>query len=145
MKITAALGVAIALAVTTLAGQETKPVPKNSVRVLIPGCAKGYIFTAARRTEEHPGSTDIPEGTHLRMNGPKDLMKEIKAHQGSMIEITGIMKKGQFDPNGIRLGDHVRIGPGQGPTAGIGPGGAVAGQAMIDVEGWHPVAGQCPS
>src|SRR5437667_6918797 len=52
-----------------LAPQETKPVPKDSMRVSIPGCSKGYIFTAGRRTQDEPGSVDIPEGMHLRMNG----------------------------------------------------------------------------
>jgi len=44
-------------------------VPKDSVRVFIPGCSKGYIFTAGRPTQDEPGSVDIPEGMHLRMNG----------------------------------------------------------------------------
>ena len=69
--------------------------PKDSVRVFIPGCIKGFIFTAGRRTEDQPGGSGIPEGMHLRMNGPKTMMTEIKAHEGSMIEITGLMKTGQ--------------------------------------------------
>jgi len=30
-----------------LHAQEAKPVPKDSVRVLVRGCTKGYVFTAA--------------------------------------------------------------------------------------------------
>ena len=71
-----------------LAAQETKPVPKDSARVAIAGCTKGYVFTAGARSTEAPGSFDLPEGTHVRMNGPKKLMAEIKAHEGSAIEIT---------------------------------------------------------
>ena len=37
-----------------LAAQEPKPVPKDSVRISIPGCTKGYIFTAGRRTTDEP-------------------------------------------------------------------------------------------
>jgi len=68
-----------------LTAQEPKPVPKDSVRVTIPGCSKGYVFTASRRTPDEPGSSEITEGMHIRMNGPKKLMGEIKAHEGSMI------------------------------------------------------------
>jgi len=127
-----------------LAPQETKPVPKDSMRVSIPGCTKGFIFTAGRRTQDEPGSVDIPEGTHLRMNGPKSMMAEIKAHQGSMIEITGLMKKGQHKPDGVGIGGGVRITPGPATGGGL-PGDPSVRQMFIDVEGWRPVVGTCPS
>src|ERR1700751_5204714 len=96
----------VAIAIAALGGspvaQETKPVPKDSERVSIPGCTKGYIFTVGSRSANEAGSNfDIPEGMHLRMNGPGKLMAEIKAHEGSMIELTGLMKKGQIRPDGV--------------------------------------------
>jgi hypothetical protein len=124
--------------------QELKPVPKDSVRVSITGCTKGYIFTAGPRREDQPGSLDIPEGMHLRMNGPKPTMTEIKAHEGSMIVITGLMKKGQLRPDGVGVGGGVRITPGPAPGASVGV-NAVPSQALIDVEGWHEGAGRCPA
>jgi hypothetical protein len=136
--------VAIAALSAPLLAQENKPVPKDSVRVLVPGCAKGAIFTAGRRTEDEPGSVDIAEGMRLRMNGPKKVMTEIKAHERAMIEITGLMKKGQSKPDGIGIGG-VRIAPAPGPGGGIMLGNAVAAQIIIDVEGWRPIAGDCPS
>jgi hypothetical protein len=128
-----------------LAAQEQKPVPKDSVRVSIPGCTRGYIFTAGRRTLDEPGSVSVPEGTHFRMNGPKKLIAEIKAQEGSMIEITGVTKRGQYTPDGVGIGGGVRVGPGPGVTGGGGLGSPVANQISIDVEGWRPVAGSCPS
>src|SRR4051812_43995575 len=77
------------LVVAPLAAQERKPVPKDSVRVSIAGCAKGYAFTTSHRTDESSDGAGFPEGMHLRMNGPKKTMGDIKAHRGSMIEITG--------------------------------------------------------
>src|SRR6059058_3803284 len=115
---TAVVVVAVAVLSVPLAAQEKKPVPKDSVRVSIPGCTKGYVFTAGRRTADEPGSVDVPEGMHLRMNGPKKLMAEIKSHEGSMIEITGLMKKGQYR-EGVGIGGGVRITPGS-PNAGVG-------------------------
>src|SRR5262245_4216695 len=133
---------AVAL-VAPLAAQETKPVPKGSARVTIPGCSKGYVFTAGPRSVETPGSGDIPEGMHLRMNGPKKIMADIKAHEGSTVEITGLMKTGQYGPNGVGIGGGVRIAPGPNPTSGSVSFGAPAGIPMIDIENWRLVPGNC--
>ena len=92
-------------------------------------------------------NAEIREGTHLRMNGPKKVMEEIKAHEGPMmVGITGLMKKGQFAPGGVSLGGGVRIAPApssSGPSSSIG--GAGVEQASIDVESVRPVVGRCPS
>jgi hypothetical protein len=114
------------------------------MRVSIPGCTKGFIFTAGRRTQDEPGSADLPEGTHLRMNGPKTMMAEIKAREGSMIEITGLMKKGQYKPDGVGIGGGARIAPGPATGGGL-LGNPSVRQMLIDVEGWRPVVGACPS
>jgi hypothetical protein len=128
-----------------LAAQEQKPVPKDSVRVSIPGCTKGYVFTAGRRTVDEPGSVSVPEGTHFRMNGPKKLIAEIKAHEGSMIVLTGITRRGQYLPGGVAIGGGVRVSPAPGPGGGgFSPMGAPS-QTTIDVEGWRPADGSCPS
>jgi hypothetical protein len=79
------------------------------------------------------------------MNGPKEMMAEIKSHEGSRIEITGLMKKGQVGQEGIALGPGVRITPGPSASGGgLGPNPGVS-QITIDVEGWRRVAGDCPS
>ena len=143
----AALAVAVcATSIAVLAAQETRPVPKDSVRVYVTGCTKGRVFTAGPRMEDPPSNAEIREGTHLRMNGPKKLLDEIKAHEGSMmVGITGLMRKGQYAPGGVSLGGGVRIAPvpsPSGPSSSIG--GAGVEQASIDVENVRPVAGRCP-
>src|SRR5262245_1598150 len=137
---TATVVVMVGASTAFLCAQE-KPVPKDSVRVSVPGCTKGYVFTAGRRTLDEPGSVDMPEGMHLRMNGPKKLMAEIKAHEGSMIVITGLVRKGQYN-EGASLGGGVRFVPG---SAGGGIPGPTAGQIQIDVESWRPILGSCRS
>jgi hypothetical protein len=144
MKTTAVIIVAVAMLSGSMIAQENKRVPKDSMRVRVPGCTKGYIFTAGRRTQDEPGSGDIPEGMHLRMNGPKKLIAEVKAHEGSMIEITGLMKKGQYQPDGVSLGGGVRVSPGPAPGGSLA-GNAGISQILIDVEGWRQVVGNCPS
>jgi hypothetical protein len=145
MRTTTVIAIAMALSCAPLVAQENKPVPKDSIRVFIPGCTKGRIFTAGRRTQDEPGSVDISEGMHIRMNGPKTLMAEIKAHEGAMIGITGLMKKGQYGPAGVNVGGGVRISPGPAPSGGIMVGNTSGNQILIDVEGWRPVVGNCPS
>ena len=145
MRTAVVITAAVALLSGPLGAQENKPVPKDSVRVFIPGCTKGFVFTAGRRTQDQPGNVDIPEGMHLRMNGPKKMMAEIKAREGSMIEITGLMRKGQYKPDGVGIGGGVRITPGRAPTDGSLPGNPSIGQILIDVEGWRPAVGDCPS
>ena len=145
MRTTAVITVAVAVLSGPLVAQENKPVPKDSVRVFVPGCARGLIFTAGPRTQDQPGSLAIPEGMHLRMNGPKKMLTEIKAHEGSMIEITGLMKKGQYKPDGVGIGGGVRIVPSPGPAGGSLPGNPIVSQIQIDVEGWRSVVGDCPS
>ena len=146
MKTPAVLATLILAGSGLTAAQEgtQKPVPKDSVRVYVAGCTRGMVFTAGPRTEDPPSSLEIREGMHLRMNGPKKLMADIKAHEGSMVGITGLMKKGQYTPGGVNVGGGVRISP--GPTGGVAVGGGSSvEQAFIDVEAWRPVAGNCPS
>ena len=128
-----------------LVAQESKPVPKDSLRVSIPGCSKNSIFIAGRRTADQPGSVDVQEGMRFHMNGPKAIMADIKKRQGSMIEITGLVRKGQLAPEGLKLGG-VTISPGQPPSPGGGTAGVpVAQQVQIDVESWRQISGQCRS
>jgi hypothetical protein len=142
MRLTVASAVAIALVTASLAAQETKPVPKNSVRVTVPGCTKGYVLTVAPRTVEAPGSADVPPGMHLRLNAPKKVMADIKAHEGTLIQVTGLIKKGQYGPSGINVGG-VRIAPGTNPQSGTLSMGSPANLVMMDVEGWQQAAGEC--
>jgi hypothetical protein len=142
MRLTVASAIAIALISASLAAQETKPVPKNSVRVTVPGCTKGYVFTVAPRTVEAPGSADVPPGMHLRLNAPKKMMADIKAHEGTLIQVTGLIKKGQYGPSGINVGG-VRIAPGANPQSGTLSMGGPANLVMMDVEGWQQAAGEC--
>ena len=62
MRTTTVIIAALALLSGRLMAQERKPVPKDSVRVSIPGCTKGYIFTAGRRTQDQPGSARRESG-----------------------------------------------------------------------------------
>jgi len=142
MKTLSVLILTMAAAGAALVAQEPKPVPKDSERVTVSGCVKGYIFTAGPTIGDLPDRHAIPEGMHIRMNGPKKLIAEIDDYKDSMISITGLMKKGQFDPRGVGLGGGVRVSPGANPGGGVSA--SVGGNvASIDVEGWSPAVGKC--
>ena len=123
--------------VAGVAGQQEKPVPKDSIRISIPGCAKGTVFTVME-SPEHESRSSVAPGRRFRLSGKKDVLKEIKTAEGQMIEITGL--KGQLDPGGGR----VRITP--GPMSGSSSVGSNPNyeQVILDVEGWRPLAADGP-
>jgi hypothetical protein len=132
--------------VVGLSAQERK-VPKDSTRVSIPGCSKGSAFVVTPSPEKERTSTEIVTGRRFRLAGSKDVLNEIKKREGTIIEVTGIVKNSDLKEGGIKLGGgRVRIGginP-QDPIAG-GPGHApVSGVAILDVEGWRPLGESCP-
>ena len=91
-----------------------RPVPKDSVRVSIPGCSKGSAFVVTESPEGERTSVEIKTGRRFRLTGKKELLNEIKAREGYMIEVTGIVRKNDLaGPGGITLGGgRVRIGGG---------------------------------
>jgi hypothetical protein len=143
MKFTIAIA-ATALALSASLAAQEKKVPKDSFRVTVPGCTRGMVFTAGPKTEDQVGRLDVPEGIHLRMNGPKKLIGEIRAHEGQMIQITGLMKKGQYNQQGVSIGGGVRVIPGTGGAVGNRPTVGTEAVNYIDVESWQPAPGSCP-
>ena len=130
------------------AAQEEKPVPKDSVRVSIPGCSKGSAFVVTESPEGERTSIEIKTGRRFRLTGKKDLLKEIEAREGYVIEVTGIVRRNDLQgPGGISLGGgRVRIGGGP-PVAGSGQDPNRAPQsanAILDVEGFRPLGQPCP-
>jgi len=143
MKVTMVIA-ALTLAMSTALAAQEKKVPKDSVRVTVPGCTKGLIFTAGPRTEDQPGRQGVPEGIHLRMTGPKSVIADVRAHEGQMIQITGLMKKGQYSQQGFPIGGGVRVIPGGGGAVGNRPAVGTETVSYIDVESWQPAPGSCP-
>ena len=125
-----------------VSAQQEKPVPKDSVRISIPGCAKGVMFTVTE-SPEHESRTSLAPGRRFRLAGKKELLKEIREREGTMIEVTGLILKGQIDQSGVAIGDKVRVSPGPAPGSAMG-GNPNYSQSILDVEGWRQLAGECP-
>jgi hypothetical protein len=143
LALTAAFVVA---ALTISAAQETEP-PKDSALISINGCAKNGTFTVGDRREDQPGTLEIEPGRRFRLEGPKKLLSEIKARQRTALQVTGLIRKVDFNgPQGIGvLGGRVRIGGARVPQESIGnPARDPAySRPVIDVRSWKTLPGDC--
>jgi len=142
----AAAAIAILSATGVMRAQE-RPVPGDSARVSVPGCAKGRVFIVTTTPEHEPSQADIAPGRRFRLSGEKDVLNDIKKREGRMIEVTGLIRKAALaGPGGIAVaGGRVRIGGGA-PQASTGdPTRSLEGynQAVLDVEGWRLLPENC--
>ena len=128
-------------------GAQERPVPSDSARVAIPGCAKGRVFIVSRPPDHEPTQVEIAPGRRFRLSGSKDVLNDIKKREGRMIEVTGLIRKNDLKgPGGIPIaGGRVRIGAGapQAPTADPSHGLNGYNQAVLDVEGWRELGENC--
>src|SRR5688572_11827106 len=123
---------------------QERPVPKDSMRLSISGCARGRVFTVDRNPEHEVANPTIEYGTKVRLEGPKKLLEEIKARERSMVEITGLMKQSDTAQPGVGLaGGRIRIAP----AMPMGRGGVDPGPQppILDVESWRLINASCPS
>lgn len=110
------------LSLALAAQQETRPVPKDSMAVEARGCLKGRVFTATSPVE-HEGALRGPDisGRHFRINGRKELINQVKQHDGHLVEITGVVRKADLSNQGVGFkvgGARVVIGAqGSNPAA----------------------------
>src|SRR5262249_47508355 len=113
----------LALAAAVGVSAQEKKVPKDSTRISIPGCSRGSDFVVPASPEAERTSTEIKSGRRFRLTGQRSLLNEIKAHEGTIIEVTGLIKKSDLTPSGVSLGGgRVHIGgvnP-QDPVSGAG-------------------------
>lgn len=135
------------LAVITggLPSAQEREVPKDSVRITVPGCARGRLFVVGPRSEHEPGRSDIAPGRRFRLAGNKDALAEIRKREASMVQLTGLIRRSDVNPPGISLGGGVRISPGMPPTTSSPGRNSGFDEVVFDVESWQPLPGSCPA
>lgn len=141
-----ALLLAIALFSAGVVSAQEREVPRDSERISIPGCSKGRTFIVAKTPEHEPVRSDVQPGRRFRLSGSKTLLDEIKRREGTMIEVTGLVRKSQLaGPGGVAIaGGRIRIGgavpqdPISNPTRDPG-----YNQAVIDIESWRQLTESC--
>ena len=141
---TLATSLIVAAASLSLLSAQEKPVPKDSTRLSISGCARGRVFTVLK-SPEHEWKGVLEEGMKIRLEGQKKLLEEIKKNEGSMVELTGLMKQSDTVQPGVGVaGGRVRISPvmpaGRGPGYDQGP-----TPPVLDLESWRLLNATCPS
>jgi len=103
------------------------------------------VFTVGRSPEHELRGTELQEGRKIRLEGKKEILAEIKSHEGSMVELTGLMRRSDIEQAGVSVaGGRVRIAPGPAPGSSMSrdPGPQ---QAVVDVESWRLLNSSCPS
>jgi hypothetical protein len=140
---------ALMIALGSLPSAQERKIPSDSQRVSIPGCAHGRTFIAGARTEGETVRSDVEPGRRFRLSGSKKLLAEIKTHESSMIEVTGLARKSDIaGPGGISvLGGRVRIGGAlpRDPNSTDPRRDTGYNEAVLDLESWRPLAEACPA
>ena len=136
----------IALAVVSLgpAAAQERSVPNDSSRLTLIGCARDRVFVV-----DIPASREMPDngilpGRRFRMNGPRNVLGEIRKREATMVQITGLVKKSDLaGPGGVTmLGGRVRIGGAPPRDAMRDP---MFNQVVIDVESSVSLPDPCPA
>jgi hypothetical protein len=144
---------AVALALfscAVLAGQEQEQakVPKDSSRVAIPGCARDRVFIVADAPNHEPVGTRLEPGRRFRLAGKKDVLEAIRLREGTMVEVTGLVRKSDLEgASGVRLfGGRVRIGGAQpqAPLSDVQRNSTYT-EVVLDVESYRLLTESCPA
>lgn len=140
----ALVSVVLLLAVADLSAAQERPVPSDSTRMTIPGCARDRVFIVDAPQGREVGATGIHPGRRFRMAGPRNVLDDIKKREGTMVEITGLVRKADVaGPGGLTiLGGRVRIGGTAPRDAARDP---MYNQIVIDVEGFQLLPDRCPT
>src|SRR5262245_12299914 len=136
-------GVLIFASVPLAAAQE-KRVPSDSARITVPGCAKDRVFIVGQPEGRDSPPTDLQVGRRLRLSGSRNVLNDIKKHEGRMVDLTGLVRKSDLaGPGGLRVfGGRVRIGGAQPQDPIRDP---MYNQVVIDVEGFQLLPDGCPT
>jgi hypothetical protein len=131
------------LAIAAAASGQERPVPGDSTRITVPGCAKDRLFVVEEPEGREVRATGISPGRRFRLSGPRSVLDDIKKRQGTMIEVTGLIRKSDVSPGGVTfLGGRVRIGGAQPRDPMRDP---MYNQVVLDVEGFQVLPDSCPT
>ena len=141
----------VLLLAAALPSQESgaKKIPSDSVEVGARGCLKGRVFAAGARAEGE-GVQLGPDiaGHSFRVAAKKDVMNEVKTHNGHFVEVVGIVKKADLGDHllGAKVGSaRVVIGqPGRDPMRGGSGLPQPVGVPVMDVSAVRFLAVECP-
>jgi hypothetical protein len=126
--------------------QEHPKVPKDSIMLVVTGCLKGRVLAVSDVRQEDTQSGPIVKSKSFRVAGKKEVMKDVKEHDGHLVDVTGIVKKSSLIEPGVRVGKNVTIGGGP-PVAGSGGATPIPNEyiPVLDAESVRLRASSCSS
>lgn len=116
---TLALIAALSLTTAQDKPEERPRVPKDSVELVVTGCLKGRVLAVSDVRQTDTQSGPIVRARSFRLAGKKDIMKDVKDHDGHLVDVTGLVRKSALLEPGVKVGKGIVIGGGQ-PVAGSG-------------------------
>ena len=116
---TLALIAALSLSTAQDKPEERPRVPKDSVELVVTGCLKGRVLAVSDVRQVDTQSGPIVRARSFRLAGKKDIMKDVKDHDGHLVDVTGLVRKSALMEPGVKVGKGIVIGGGQ-PVAGSG-------------------------
>ena len=137
--------IVMTLVLALIAPQETKKekprVPEDSIELTVIGCLTGR----ALKTIDHR-QTEVESGPYVgertfRLAGKKEVMAEVKKHNGHLVEVVGIVRRADLDDKGVKIGGATISGA---PMSGRVPSPA-ANVAVMDAESVRLRASSCTS
>jgi hypothetical protein len=131
MKVFLALLTA-ASALGAQAPQERPRIPEDSIEIRVVGCLKGRVLKASDiRYVDTQSGPDV-RSRSFRLAGKRDVMRDVKAENGHLVEATGIVKRSTLDDRGVKLGNRVTINGGS-PASRSGIPSVADNVAVMDV------------
>lgn len=135
----------VALPLTAYA-QETPKADPNSVQVVVSGCPKGRALVPLI-TEGEAVTPATLIGRPIRLNGKKDLLKEIADEKGHLVEVTGLIRKSDMRASGpsTTIGG-MRVTAGAASPLSNDPTKRLAYDVIVmDVVAFRRISTECPA
>jgi hypothetical protein len=112
------------------------------------GCLKGRVFTATAAPEgENVRRGPDVTGHHFRVSAPKEVMSQIKAHDGHLVVVVGIVRKSALNDQGLGMkvgGTRVVIGAPGGDPGRMNAQQPMGGLPVMDVSSVQYLSDSCP-
>jgi hypothetical protein len=134
---------ALLLSFAAASQAQERNVPKDSERISIPGCAKGRTFIVVYPSTPEPVRSDVQPGRRFRLSASKKILDDLEKQEGTMVEVTGLVRKSQLSgPGGVSIaGGRVRIGG--APVSSDPRRDSAYNEAVMDVESWRSLPDPC--
>ena len=85
--------------------QERPPIPQDSIELTVIGCLKGRVLATVANRQVDTESSPFVGARSFRLAGKKDVMDEVKKHNGHLVEVVGIIKRSALDDQGVKIGN----------------------------------------